>query len=83
MTKKDKLFEKIKNNPKNVSFTELRQLLKDESFSLERISGSHHIFRKGNYIFVIPMHDNQVKSVYAKRVIELIEETRKVKGENE
>jgi hypothetical protein len=29
------------------------------------------------------VHDNLVKSVDVKRVIELIEETRKVKGENE
>jgi predicted RNA binding protein YcfA (HicA-like mRNA interferase family) len=78
--KKDKLYEKIKNNPKDVKFSEIRQLLKDENFVLERISGSHHIFRKDKYIFVIPTHNNRVKSIYVRRVVELLEELRK-KGE--
>lgn len=80
MTKKEKLSEKIKNNTKNVVFSELRQLLKDEHFILERITGSHHIFRKETYIFVVPVHNKQVKSVYVKRVIELIEEINTKKG---
>ncbi len=76
MTKKEKLLERIKNNPKNVKFSELKQLLLDENFILDRISGSHHIFRYKDIVFVIPMHKNQVKSVYIKRVIEIIEEIR-------
>jgi predicted RNA binding protein YcfA (HicA-like mRNA interferase family) len=76
MTKKEKLFERIKNNPKNVKFSDLKQLLLDENFILDRISGSHHIFRYKDIVFVIPMHKNQVKSVYIKRVIDIIEELR-------
>ncbi len=76
MTKKEKLFEKIKNNPKNVSFSEITKLLLDENFILERVSGSHHIFKKDDIIFVIPMHQNKVKTIYVKRVIEIIEENR-------
>ena len=79
MTKKEKLFERIKNNPKNVRFSDLKQLLIDENFILDRISGSHHIFRRGDIIFVMPMHKNQVKSVYVKKVIEIIEESRSKK----
>jgi len=79
MTKKKKLFEKIKNNPKNVSFSDLRQLLLDENFVLDRISGSHHIFKRGDIIFVIPMHKDLVKTVYVKRVIEIIESSRSKK----
>lgn len=79
MTKKQKLFERIKNNPKNVKFSELRQLLLDENFVLDRISGSHHIFKRDDIIFVIPMHKNLVKSVYVKRVIEIIEKPRSKK----
>jgi len=76
MTKKEKLFERIKNNPKNVKFSDLKQLLLDENFILDRISGSHHIFRYKDIVFVIPMYKNQVKFVYVKRVIEIIEELR-------
>lgn len=82
MTKKDKLFEKIKNNPRNVRFSDLRKLLKEENFFLERISGSHHIFRKNEIIFIIPVHNDQVKTVYVKRVLELIEDLKKSKGED-
>lgn len=73
MTKKEKLFEKIKNNPKDVTFLEIRKLLIDEGFILERISGSHHIFKKDDLIFVILSHHKKVKTIYVKRVIEIIE----------
>ena len=76
------LFEKIKNNPRNVRFSDLRRLLKEENFFIERITGSHHIFRRNEYIFVIPVHNDQVKTVYVKKVIELIEDLRKLKGED-
>lgn len=82
MTKKEKLFERIKNNPRNVRFSDLRSLLKEENFFLERIMGSHHIFRKDKYIFVIPVHNDQVKTVYVKKVVELIEDLRKLKGDD-
>jgi predicted RNA binding protein YcfA (HicA-like mRNA interferase family) len=41
---------------------------------LDRITGSHHIFLKNDITFVIPVHNNKVKTVYVKRVIELIEQ---------
>lgn len=81
MTKKEKLFEKIKNNPGNVRFSDLRSLLKEENFFLERITGSHHIFRRNEYIFVIPVHNDRVKTVYVIKVIELVEDLRKLKGD--
>lgn len=73
MVKKEKLLEILKNSPNNVTFSEIRKLLELEGFVLDRITGSHHIFKKDETIFVIPIHNNRVKSVYVKRVIELIE----------
>lgn len=73
MVKRDKLIERLKNSPNNVTFTDIHKLLELEGFILDRISGSHHIFQKADIIFVIPVHRNRVKSVYVKRVIELIE----------
>lgn len=61
MTKREKLFDKIKNNPKSVTFSEIRT------------AGSHQIFKRGSVTFVVPVHNNKVKTVYIKRVIELIE----------
>jgi len=73
MSRNNKLFQKIKNNPNNVTFSEIRSLLEEQGFELKRISGSHHIFNKDDITFVIPVHNKRVKSVYTKRVIDLIE----------
>ncbi len=76
MSKDEKLLEKLKNSPHNTTFARLEKVLLSEGFILDRIAGSHHIFKKGATTFVIPVHNNKVKVVYVKRVIELIEETR-------
>lgn len=73
MTKRDRLLEKIRNSPNNVTFADVRKLLQLEGFTLDRISGSHYIFQRNSTIFVIPIHNNRVKSVYSKRLIDIIE----------
>ena len=74
--RKLKLLKRLKNNPRGVTFEELRTLLSQEGFKLDRVTGSHHIFKRSGVTFVIPVHQNRVKSVYVRRVIELIEETK-------
>ena len=74
MTKRAKLFDKLKNNPKDATFSQIEKLLLSEGFTLDRISGSHHIFKNGPIMFVLPIQGNKVKSVYVKRVIEIMEE---------
>jgi predicted RNA binding protein YcfA (HicA-like mRNA interferase family) len=71
-----KLIERLKNNPKGATFDDMKTLLLQEGFDLDRVTGSHHIFKKPGVTFVIPVHKNRVKSVYVKRVIELIEEVK-------
>lgn len=73
MSKNSKIFEKIKNNPKDVRFNDLRNLLIDDGFILKRIRGSHYIFSKGETVFVIPSHNNKVKEIYVKRVLSILE----------
>lgn len=73
---KRKLLERLKNNPKGATFDDIRTLLSQEGFQLDRVTGSHHIFKRPGITFVIPVHHNRVKSVYVKRVIDLIEETK-------
>lgn len=41
---------------------------------LDRITGSHHVFTKDEITFVVPVHNNKVKTIYVKRVIELVEQ---------
>ena len=44
MTKTDKKNQKIRKNPGNVKFQDFVSWLEDNGFSLDRVSGSHHIF---------------------------------------
>ena len=70
--RKRKLLDRLTNNPNGATFNDLRTLLAQEGFELERVTGSHHIFKKAGIKFVIPVHANRVKSVYVRRVIQLI-----------
>lgn len=74
MSKRDKLLEKLKQSPNNVTFDQVEKVLLQEVFFLERIAGSHRVFRRGGVNFVIPVHRNKVKAVYVRRVVEIIEE---------
>jgi len=65
--------------PRGATFDDIRTLLSQEGFELDRVTGSHHIFKRSGVTFVIPVHGNRVKSVYVKRVVELIE---KAKGKS-
>ena len=68
MSRREKLIAALSNHPNNVTFTEVRALLTIEEFILERITGSHHVFNKGDVTLVIPVHKNRVKAVYIKRI---------------
>lgn len=74
MSKREKLLAKLKNNPHNVTFDQIRKVLLEQNFVLDRVSGSHHVFKREKVTFVIPVHKNQVKAVYVRRIIEIIEE---------
>ena len=74
--RKRKLLDRLTNNPKEASFNDIRTLLSYEGFRLDRVTGSHHVFKGAGITFVIPVHANRVKSVYVRRVIELIEEAK-------
>jgi len=76
MNKREKLFKRLKNNPNNATFLDIQTLLKQEGFDLDRVTGSHHVFIKGDITFVVPVHENKVKAVYVRRVIELIEQSK-------
>jgi predicted RNA binding protein YcfA (HicA-like mRNA interferase family) len=78
--RKRKPLDRLTINPKDATFDDVRTLLSQEGFRLDRVTGSHHIFKKAGVTFVIPVHANRVKSVYVRRVIALI---RQAAGETE
>ncbi len=75
MTKREKRLQKLRQNPKNVSFDELRQILEAEGFELDHVTGSHHVFRaEANEVVltvVIPFA-RPIKPVYVKQAIKAI-----------
>jgi predicted RNA binding protein YcfA (HicA-like mRNA interferase family) len=83
MSKREKLRERLKNNPNDTTSSDIRKLLEQEGFVLDRVTGSHHIFRKDEITFVVPVHNKKVKTIYVKRVIELIEQTENQEEEDQ
>jgi hypothetical protein len=73
MGKREKLIDRLTNNPQNATFSDLRNLLEYEGFYLDRVTDSHHVFIYAETIFVMPIDHHQVKTIYVKKVLELIE----------
>ena len=77
MSKRKKLLQKLKDNPKGRTRQDIVTLLGSFGFVLERASGSHHSFvlREGisAHRITVPIHGQQVKSVYVKQIVEQIE----------
>ena len=73
MGKREKLIARLTNSPQNATFSDIRNLLEYEGFYLDRDTGSHHIFKYAETTFVIPVHNNRVKAIYVRKVLELIE----------
>ncbi len=77
MTQRDKLLRRIRNNPKDVTFHDLRQLLELFGFQLHTSTGSHHTFKRkgagGTLRITIP-YKRRVKVSYVRRVLAMIDE---------
>lgn len=77
MSKRDKLRRKLRNNPRGRTLGELETLIGYFGFILDRVSGSHHIYilqiGGTTYRLVIPVHNQKIKPVYVKGVIEMID----------
>lgn len=55
--------------PSEVRFAEVSRLLKKHSWSLIRIRGSHHVFRKPDgSSYSVPVHHGKVKAYYFREI---------------
>ncbi len=69
MTNLKKRFHKLFNK-KEVPYREIKTILNSVGYKLDRIRGSHHIFKKNNKESIrFPVHNNLVKRCYIKTVI--------------
>lgn len=75
MSKIKKLYQKIRNNPKAVSFKDLDKLLILAGFEVRqaRSGSSHHIYKKNNKCISVPYKRPFVREHYVNKVIELLE----------
>ena len=76
MTKVDKKNQKIRKNPNNVKFQDLVNWLESNGFSLDRVSGSHHIFVHSvieSPINVQKKKDGSAKAYQVKQAIKIID----------
>lgn len=74
MGRKNKLFQKIKNNPKNVKFEILKNLLEDCGYLGINRGGSHWVFTKDNHKSITIPYKKPIKVIYVKHTINLLEE---------
>jgi predicted RNA binding protein YcfA (HicA-like mRNA interferase family) len=70
-----KILGAAKQNPKGVSFAELKKLTEAAGFALKRTQGSHHIFSRPNTVEIINLQKDgpNAKPYQVKQVLDLIE----------
>ena len=75
MTRRQKRLAKIRNNQKNVSKSELDQVLRDYGFVMREGKGSHTIFQHPNEEspIVVAAHGQQVPAYIVKKVLAAID----------
>ena len=71
-----KLLAKILNNPRNVNFADFCNLIESFGFELDRISGSHHIYKRAGIRQLINVQNvgGTAKPYQVKQFLEIIEQ---------
>lgn len=63
-------------NKKESRFVEVKTILNSVGYELERIRGSHHVFKnQDGEIIVFPVHGNLVKRCYVKEIIKKVNQS--------
>jgi len=77
MTQREKLIEKLRNNPKNARFEQIDSLLTYYGFERRQTKSgtSHHVYKREGYpAITVPFKRPYINSVYVKQVIQILEE---------
>jgi predicted RNA binding protein YcfA (HicA-like mRNA interferase family) len=73
MSRRDKLIARIRARPPEADASDVRALLEDYGWRLDRQSGSHMIFTDGKRIQSVPLvGGRRVKRVYLDQLCELL-----------
>lgn len=76
MTKKEKLFQRVKNKPQNIRFQDFCTLMVYFGFSEIRVRGSHHLYQHPSIEDVMnvqPQKDGTAKGYQVQQFLKLIE----------
>jgi len=77
MTKKQKLFQKLLNSPKNILFDEFRTILEAFGFNFRHVTGSHHVYKHpgvADLLSIQPDRDGKAKPYQIRQFLKLVEE---------
>lgn len=76
MSKKQKLYKRIKNNQNNLRFQDFCVLMEHFGFVLMRVSGSHHLYQHQHIdeiMNVQPTRDNLAKTYQVRQFLKLVD----------
>jgi len=77
MTKAEKLLQKVRRNPKTVSFHDLDKILLAHGFERRQPRGgsSHYVYSRGQQRVTVPYKRPFVKAYYVKVVLSILDES--------
>ena len=70
MAKIEKIIEKMKNQPKGITFAEIKKVLEHNGFEVVRIKGSHYQFRNEQGLLTTVKRENPVDIQAVKDALE-------------
>ena len=73
----NELLETARNNPAGLRFSELQKLCECAGMSLDRVKGSHHIYKRGNPSFTLSiqsMQDGKAKAYQVRELVDFIDD---------
>jgi predicted RNA binding protein YcfA (HicA-like mRNA interferase family) len=72
MSKREKLLQRFRNNPKTVRFEEIDVFLQQFGFD-KRQSGSHATYTFKHYLITVPVRKPYILPVYVKSILEILD----------
>ena len=77
MTRKQKLYQRLINNQKNVNFNDLIAVVEAFGFALDRIKGSHRVYKHhdvtSEFLVLLLDKNGQAKPYQIKQFLRLVE----------
>jgi predicted RNA binding protein YcfA (HicA-like mRNA interferase family) len=73
MTRREKALHKMRNNPKQVGFSDLAKLLEQYDFEIRKTGGSHQVFMRGQYRISVPFRKPHLLEYVVKDTLKILD----------